>query len=110
MISEELEILSYLAEIFTRKYWPCRTKKIPEQRWLKQITYFRKHKLTNHHLQTIKKETYILPITITNDNIKLFKKTKNKLLKPIMIYEDSYKKNSELSENFINIKDLEANN
>ena len=29
---EELEILSNLAEIFTRKYWPCRTKKIPEQR------------------------------------------------------------------------------
>lgn len=55
--------------------------------------------LVNNTLKTIKKETYILPITITNDNIKLFKKTKNKLLKPILIYEDSYKKNSELSGN-----------
>ena len=53
----------------------------------------------NNILKTIKKETYILPITITNDNIKLFKKTKNKLLKPIMVYEDNYKKKSELSGN-----------
>ena len=55
--------------------------------------------IVNNILKTIKKETYILPITITNDNIKLFKKTKNKLLKPILVYEDSYKKNSELSGN-----------
>ena len=52
----------------------------------------------NNILKTIKKETYILPITITNDNIKLFKKTKNKLLKPIMIYEDQkYTKNEQKS-------------
>lgn len=55
--------------------------------------------LVNNTLKTIKEETYILPITITNDNIKLFKKNKNKLLKPILIYEDSNKKNSELPGN-----------
>ena len=53
----------------------------------------------NNILKKIKKETYILPITITNDNIKLFKNTKNKLLNPILIYEDSNKKTSDLSGN-----------
>ena len=51
----------------------------------------------NNILKKIKKETYILPITITNDNIKLLKKTKNKILNPILIYEDENKKNSDIS-------------
>ena len=55
--------------------------------------------MVNNTLKTIKEETYILPITITNDNIKLFKKSKNKLLKPILVYEYINKKNSELSGN-----------
>ena len=52
---EELEILRYLAETFTRKYWSCRTKTIPEQRQPKQITYFQKHQLTKYHFQTTDK-------------------------------------------------------
>ena len=38
LVSEPTDILNKTAKIFTRKYSPCRTKKIPEQKRHKQIT------------------------------------------------------------------------
>ena len=51
--------LNNTAEIFTRKYWPCLTRKILEQRRPKQITSFYMHQLTNYRLQLAEKEKYV---------------------------------------------------
>ena len=59
IIFEKLEILSNLAEIFTRKYWPCHIKKIPEPR---------QPKLTKYHLWITGKENYAKSIYFLTKN------------------------------------------